>query len=287
MIGFSVLLLSISHVLAPSPPALRTVPSQGLPLSYELHTLPHGVVYTLLIPAPSRFSVIPALSSELDTLKNLAEKHHAIAALNGGFFDPVNHESTSYVVWKSKLVADPRLNKRLMNNPALAPYLNQILNRTEFRRYLCGQAIHYDIVFHSEATPANCQLTDVLGGGPRLLPEITSVQESFLTVVNGHAIRDTLGSQQRNARSAIGIAHDGSIVWVMVAQKPENSTNSGMSLQELAEFMKELGIEKAMNLDGGSSSSLYYKGKTIYGKLSTAGNLSRRAVKSVLLLQEK
>lgn len=304
MICFSVLLLSISHVLTPSPPTSRIVPSQESRISYELHTLPQSVVHTLLIPAQSQqtqtsgsqrelrrlrqFTVTPALSSELDTLKSFAKKYHAFAVLNGGFFDPVNQESTSYVVRQGKLVADPRLNKRLVNNPALAPYLNQILNRTEFRRYLCGQAVRYDIVFHSEATPADCQLIDTLGAGPRLLPEITSIQEGFLTVFAGHVVRDALGSQQRNARSAIGMTRDGSIVWVMVAQKSETPTNSGMTLLELAEFMKELGVEKAMNLDGGSSSSLYYEGKTIYGKLNTAGNLSsRRAVKSVLLLQIK
>ncbi|MBV8885128.1 MAG: phosphodiester glycosidase family protein [Chroococcidiopsidaceae cyanobacterium CP_BM_RX_35] len=283
----SVLLLSISYILSPSPPSSRVAPSQGLTIRYELHTSPQSVVHTLLIPAQGQFSVTPALSSELDTLKSLAQKHHAFAALNGGFFDPVNHKSTSYVIRQSRLVADPRLNKRLMNNPALAGYLNQILNRTEFRRYFCGQTVRYDIVLHSEATPADCRLTDVLGGGPRLLPEMTPVQEGFLTVVQGRAVRDALGSKQPNARSAVGITRDGSIVWVMVAQKSEAPTSSGMSLLELAKFMKELSVEKAMNLDGGSSSSLYYKGKTIYGKLNAAGNSSRRAVKSVLLLQKK
>jgi exopolysaccharide biosynthesis protein len=57
----------------------------------------------------------------------------------------------------------------------------------------------------------------------------------------------------------VGITRDGSIVLVMVAQKPKNPTQSGMSLPlpALADFMKSLGAQKAMNLDGGSSSSLY------------------------------
>jgi hypothetical protein len=261
------------------------LPSQELAIRYELHTLPQSVVHTLLIPAQSRFSVTPALSSELDTLESFAQKHHAFAVLNGGFFDPINHKSTSYVVRRSKLVADPRLNERLMNNPALAAYLNQILNRTEFRRYFCKQTTRYDIVPHSEAPPAGCQLIDALGGGPSLLPKMTSVQEGFLTVAQGNIIRDALGSDQLNARTAVGMIHDGSIVWIMVAQKPKAPTTSGMSLLELAEFMKTLGVEKAMNLDGGSSSSLYYNGKTVYGKLNTSGNSIRRTVKSVLLVE--
>jgi exopolysaccharide biosynthesis protein len=63
---------------------------------------------------------------------------------------------------------------------------------------------------------------------------------------------------------------NGTLVWVMVAQKP-NIANSGLTLEALADFMKTLGIEQAMNLDGGSSSALYYQGKTIYGKIDASG----------------
>lgn len=288
IVGFGVLLSSIPHFFSASVPSL-SVPSlivrAPLSIQYQLHTLPQSLVHTLLIPAQSQFSVAPALSLELDTLKSFAHQHHAIAVLNGGFFDPTNHKSTSYVVRQGKIVADPRRNERLVNNPNLTAYLNQILNRSEFRRYFCGTTVRYDIVLHREATPTGCQLIDALGGGPGLLPEMTSVQEGFLTLPNGNLIRDPLGSNQPNARTGVGITRDGSIVWVMVAQKPGVSTTSGMSLFALANFMKTLGIEKAMNLDGGGSASLYYNGKTIYGKLNVAGNSSRRAVKSVLLIQ--
>ena len=98
--------------------------------------------------------------------------------------------------------------------------------------------------------------------------------------------RDALGSKQPNARTAVGITHDGSIILVMVAQKPSAGANSGISLPALADFMKTLGVQKAMNLDGGSSSSLYYKGKTFYGKIDLEGNPIKRPVKSVLMVQE-
>jgi exopolysaccharide biosynthesis protein len=70
----------------------------------------------------------------------------------------------------------------------------------------------------------------------------------------------------------------------MVAQKSD-ATNSGMSLMELADYMKSLGVEKAMNLDGGSSSSLYWDGKAFYGKRDGQGAWVVRSVKSVLLMQ--
>ncbi len=187
------------------------------------------------------------------------------------------------VVLQGKSVADPKDNERLVKNPNLKPYLSQIFNRSEFRRYLCGQTISYSITLHSQSPPAGCQLVDAIGAGPSLLPELTSVKEGFVDNANK---RDALGSNQPNARSAVGITRDGSVVLAMVAQKSSAPANSGVSLPALADFMKTLGADKAMNLDGGSSSSLYYKGKTFYGKVDLEGNLIKRPVKSVLLVQE-
>jgi exopolysaccharide biosynthesis protein len=232
-------------------------------------------------------AVAPAIATELDTIEGLARKYRVSAVLNGGFFDPSNQKTTSYVIRRGKLVADPRQNDRLMKNPKLAPYLPQILDRTEFRCYLCGQTFRYDIVLHSDRVPVNCQLVDALSGGPQLLPQMTLAAEGFLDIDRGKVIRDALGSSQRNARSAIGITRDGSIVWVMVAQKPSLPANSGMSLSELAKFMKTLGVEKAMNLDGGSSSALYYQGQIFYGKFDRQGNRVKRPIKSVLLVLER
>ncbi len=253
-------------------------------IEYRVHTLKQSIVHTLLIPASSRFLLTPIIAQPLSPLENIARKHHAIAAINGGFFDPENQKSTSYVIEQGVLVADPRQNKRLMNNPKLAPYIQKILNRTEFRRYRCGSTARYDIALHSEPSPPGCQRLEALGGGPRLLPELTLVQEGFLDFANGKAMRDPLGHNQPNARSAIGITRDGSIFVVMVAQKPEAPTTSGMSLPALAAFMKANGVEKAMNLDGGSSSCFYYKGKTVYGKVDQKGNWVRRELLSVLLI---
>ena len=192
-------------------------------------------------------------------------------------------KTTSYVVRQGKLIADPKENERLVNNPNLKSYLGQIFNRTEFRRYLCGQTTRYSIALHNQSPPADCQLIDAIGAGPRLLPELTLEKEGFVDNANK---RDALGSNQPNARTAVGITRDGSVILVMVAQKPSAPAN-GISLPALADLMKTLGAEQAMNLDGGSSSSLYYNGKTFYGKVDLQGNSIKRPVKSVLLVQEK
>lgn len=284
--GLGLVLVSIPQNQPPIATSSTVAPSPEPDIQYNSYPLEQSVVHTLLVPASSRFSVTPALSQNLSTVESFAQKHQALAVLNGGFFDPRNHKTTSYVVQQGKLVADPTQNERLINNPANAPYLNQILDRAEFRRYQCGQTFRYDIVLHSDPTPIGCSLVDSLGAGPRLLPNLTLVQEGFLQVSNGKVIRDALGSYNLNARSAVGITRDGSILLVMVAQKPTSPTASGMTLRALATFMSSQGVEKAMNLDGGSSSSFYYKGKTIYGRLDASGNWIQRPVLSVLLVQE-
>lgn len=266
-----------------STPLIPTVASSPpKTIRYFERTLPQSIAHVVLIPANSKFLVTPALSQKVATVEEFAQKHRAVAILNAGFFDPVNQKSTSYVILQGKLVADPKKNERLVNNPNLKPYLGKIFNRAEFRRYLCGQTNRYAIALHSQSTPAGCQLVDSIGAGPNLLPELTLAKEGF---VNNTSKRDALGSNQPNARTAVGITRDDGVVLVMVAQKPSAPTN-GISLPALADFMKTLGADQAMNLDGGSSSSLYYNGKTFYGKVDLEGNPIKRAVKSVLLVQE-
>lgn len=253
---------------------------------YKSYVLSNSIIHTVIVPGDGEFAIATATEPELAYLENFAQKHRAIALINAGFFDPKNQKTTSYVFSKGQLVEDPRQNERLVNNPNLMPQMKQILDRSEFRSYLCGREYSYDIVLHSEPTPSNCQLIDAVGAGPQLLPKITDTEEAFVTYEGEKVIKDALGSSQPNARSAVGITRDRQAIFLMVAQKPDSPSNSGMSFTEMADFLKNLGAEKAINLDGGSSASLYYEGKTFYGKVDRDGNLVKRPVKSVLLVRE-
>lgn len=259
----------------PSAPAIETV-------TYEVHQLPQSTVHLLRLPANAQ--VMPALATGVDTVANLAEANGSIAAVNGGFFDPVNQETTSYVVLNGTVVADPAQNQRLVNNPEMIPYLDRILDRSEFRQIQCGQTVRYEIANHRQPIPEHCQVLTAMGAGPRLLPQLALVEEGFAEVVAGQRVRDALGSTQPNARTAVGITDQQQIILVMAAQLPEAPTNSGLSLPDLAEFMQTIGVQSALNLDGGSSSALYYQGQTYYGKVDTNGDRVERPVKSVLLV---
>jgi Phosphodiester glycosidase len=251
------------------PPQYRVVRKVG----YVAHilTIAHG------------YPIRPFLAQTAQTVEQVAAKTKALAVINAGFFDPINQKTTSTVVIEGREIASPRDNERLVNNPKLSPYLSAILNRSEFRIYQCGSQVKYGIEFHSAPIPGGCRLSHAVGGGPQLSPKNTSQQEGFTDYAkSGELIRDAIGGSQPNARSAIGLKDDGSVVWVMVEQT--GTTTSGMTLDELADFMKLLGVKAALNLDGGTSSSLYAQGKTVYGKQDEAGQPIKRAVKSALLV---
>jgi len=230
---------------------------------------------------------MPQIAQDLMTLaefKATEAGEGAIALINAGFFDPANQQTTSHITTSGTPVADPRHNPRLMENPDLAPYLEQILNRSEFRRYTCDTGIRYGIATHSEHAPPGCQLEDAIGAGPRLLPTLELASEGFRTEINGEVIRDAIGSDRPNARSAIGITADGTIILAMAAQIP-NLQPSGMTLAELAATLAELGAIEALNLDGGSSSGLLMQDSLYLGRLDEAGQPIERPVKSVLMVK--
>lgn len=239
-----------------------------------------GTAYVAhLVSAPVSVSV----AEDLQPIDSFVAPTQRAYVINGGFFDPQNGKTTSHLIVEGEIVGNPADNERLIENPALAPYLPQILNRSEFRSYRCTahDALRYDIVFHNEPIPENCTIESAIGAGPQLLPENTSVAEAFVDYENGQLTRDAIGSMQPNARSAIGLNDTGEIYLIMIQQ---DGNSSGLSLAGLAEFAASLGVTKLLNLDGGSSSSIRFPdGQTYSGQVDFEGEPIQRPVKSVIL----
>jgi exopolysaccharide biosynthesis protein len=100
----------------------------------------------------------------------------------------------------------------------------------------------------------------VIGGGPRLLKAgqvyISRNSEKFKNDI----------SKSRTSRTAVGIAMDGTLIFTTIdkCKGGEGRAKSvGVTLEELAAIMKELGCVDAMNLDGGSSSTMVVSGEVV------------------------
>ncbi len=84
-----------------------------------------------------------------------------------------------------------------------------------------------------------------------------------------------------NPRTAIGII-DG-LHYVFVVADGRTSDNQGLSLYELAAFMKEeLGASVAYNLDGGGSSTMVFNGKIINNPTTNGKKISERSVSDIV-----
>jgi len=251
-------------------------------LSFDRYETELATIYVVTVPAT--YTVTVAASETLQSVETFAEETGAAVVLNAGFFDPMNGQTTSHVVVNGVVFADPADNERLVNNPDLTEYLAQILHRSEFRQYDCDDGTRYEIAPRNGDFPMGCTLSNVVGGGPQLLPTDTSLAEAFTAVdENGQLVRDAIGSLQRNARSAVGLRADGTVLLVMVSQ--QEATNSGMTLAELTAFMQAQGVKQALNLDGGSSSSLLFEGEAFYGRLNSDEQSVMRPIKSVLIVK--
>lgn len=83
-----------------------------------------------------------------------------------------------------------------------------------------------------------------------------------------------------NPRTAIGMISENH--YVMVVSDGRTEESEGLTLVELANFMKELGVNTAYNLDGGGSSTMYFNGRVI-NKPTTNGNvIKERSVSDIV-----
>jgi hypothetical protein len=203
----------------------------------------------------------PAVNTPVTGTAACAERFSASAATNGGFFNlHAGGDSTSYALIDGKEAADPRANKLLMSNQRLVPYLDTILNRTEVR-FLKDQhgkpAIQ--ICPHRTATAAGMKLVHSLQGGPRLLPELTSVEEAFIRTESDGSRSDAIGCLKPASRTAFGITPDGYAMMICTASPKQDPESHGLTLAELAKLLKDLGCTEAVNLDGGGSTTMFIR----------------------------
>ena len=93
----------------------------------------------------------------------------------------------------------------------------------------------------------------IISGGPYLVKNgevFVDMTEEKLTAIGG-----------RNPRTAIGYTKDNNLI--LITADGREGSSVGLTLNELANLMKNLGCVNAMNLDGGGSTVMFIKGQVV------------------------
>jgi exopolysaccharide biosynthesis protein len=139
-----------------------------------------------------------------------------------------------------------------------------------FKHIKLGDSIQLD---YSVAVPWNT-IKHAICGGPRLIENgeisINDVQERFSTSI----------ANARHPRTAIGLSVDNSLILMVVEGRSAGSV--GMTLKEMALYMKRLGVRHGINLDGGGSSTMVINNRVVN---STSDGAERRISNGILLLR--
>ena len=114
------------------------------------------------------------------------------------------------------------------------------MNRSEIENLIETEGIRDAVSFQEEASDANNHFVKL--------------------IINGEK-RELNGMESgANPRTAIGQREDGSVLFLVTDGRGKNG-HLGATAADLIEVMSEYGAVNAANIDGGSSSTMYYNGK--------------------------
>lgn len=187
-----------------------------------------------------------------DTTSDMAENNNAVLAINGDYYGA---RQSGYVIRNGKLYRDTSGNRDAL----------VIQKNGEFK-----------FVSESE-TSASELLQDgalqVFSFGPVLL------NNGEISVGENDEVGMAMASNPRTAIGYLGNNH-----YVFVVSDGRTSESAGLSLYELASFMKELGVKDAYNLDGGGSSTMVFKGEIINNPTTSGRSGEERAVSDIVYI---
>lgn len=150
-------------------------------------------------------------------------------------------------------------------------------------KFLKYNNFDYQINIFAQKNPSTSNLFDnfdyIVGGTP-------------LLIYNNKKIYDYSSEQtyvsflvNKYARTAIGIKENGNLLFLVV--DGENIENSlGMTIDELRDFMFDLGCNFALNLDGGSSSSMVIEDELINEPMNCISITDRKVSDAILILEK-
>ncbi|MFM8454976.1 MAG: phosphodiester glycosidase family protein [Gammaproteobacteria bacterium] len=214
---------------------------------YEKYDFDQHLIHVLKIrPKAYHIQLAKTSQEKSESLPMLAKRFKAQIAINGGFFQKSRSGQpfpAGTLIIAGKIY---RISNQIQSLLVIESGKINILRANPKQNFKISKKI------------------SILSGLPLLLSksqipiELKEKTSSFFT--------------QAHARTAIGIKSDQTIVLVVAEDNhfyplqaflKQKERVDGLSMIELAEFMKNLGCESALNLDGGSSSALWLKNKII------------------------
>lgn len=207
--------------------------------------------YILVIHDPTRVKVGVAqnIGTEGELTSQIAKDNNAVAAINaGGFSDEATKGNSLYTGTGGKPVGILMSNGKLISDNS--GNLNEkvtTMGITEEGKLLVGNYSIQDL--------ENNKVTEAVSFSPIL-------------VLNGkaHPIEESGGLAPR---TAIGQTKNGDILFLVIDGRQLSSV--GATYEDIQNVMLQYGAENAINLDGGSSSTMYYNGEIINNPSDAAG----------------
>ena len=215
----------------------------------------------------------------LITNKEAHQRAKARLTINAGYFDPKNAKTVSYIVLDRNTIEDPVMNSELFSSSILRRNFDKIINRTEFRVVECNNGrttLHYEIVPHKSEVEFGCNIVTSAQAGPLVYPQLRLEEEFFIVKQDGEVIRESCSVLHKTARTVIGLKDGEAHILIITDDHP-------MDLYEVHDYVKQLGWDRAMTFDGGSSTSMNYLNK--YNVVSTKGDGAGRSLKSFMIVK--
>ena len=192
-------------------------------------------VFVLEIPDTAHYTLAFAHEPRRTKTSEMAQKHDAVAAINGSFFDMDQHFPVCYLRIDSVELGENTPGKDTVNRKYYQ-YGTLCLSHDSVFILKTDSPRHWE-----EALP----YPDIMTAGPLLIWHDTLQ----------HMRNDRTFVTNRHNRTAVGIRDDGTVLLLVADGRHKQA--EGLSLTELQQIFRWLGCRDALNLDGGGSTTLF------------------------------
>ena len=188
----------------------------------------------------------------IDTTSDMAEENNAVLAINGDYYGA---RQSGYVIRNGVVYRNQGSNGEDM-----------VISKDGTLSFVSESDTTTDSLIQKQAW-------QVLSFGPVL------VENGQIAVTENDEVGMAMASNPRTAIGTVAKNH-----YLFVVSDGRTSESAGLSLYELANFMKSLGATNVYNLDGGGSSTMVFQGEVVNNPTTNGNKISERAVSDILYI---